>query len=164
MSATFLEDFRNPPQTALTFSVPPGDWARRLVWFVGVSHAVNHFVMLIFPAVLLLVQQEFSLGYARLGILANVALLCYGIGALPAGMLADRLGGERLLVAWLLGGSLACIGIGLSRGQLSLGVGLAALGSFASLHHPAGSGVLVSLRSLRGLDLGQAFGRVGVLG
>jgi MFS family permease len=137
---------------------------RRLVWFVGLSHAINHFVMLIFPAVLLLVQQEFGLGYARLGLLANVALLSYGIGALPAGMLADRLGGERILGVWLLGGSLACLGIGLSKGMLDLGIGLAVLGLFASLHHPAGSSVLVTLRNLRGLDVGRAFGRVGVMG
>jgi MFS transporter, FSR family, fosmidomycin resistance protein len=164
MSPAFPNASRNPAQTALPFAVPPRNGGSRVVWFVGVSHAANHFVMLIFPAVLLLVQREFGLGYARLGILANVALLCYGIGALPAGMLADRLGGERLLVAWLLGGSLACLGIGLSRGPVSLGVGLAVLGLFASLHHPAGSGILVALRNLRDLDVGRAFGRVGVMG
>ena len=79
-------------------------------------------------------------------------------------MLADRLGGERILGVWLLGGSLACVGIGLSKGTLGLGIGLAVLGLFASLHHPAGSGVLVTLRNLRGLDVGRAFGRVGVMG
>jgi MFS family permease len=142
----------------------PSIASQHLVWFVGLSHAINHFVMLIFPAVLLLVQQEFGLGYARLGLLANVALLFYGVAALPAGMLADRLGGERILAVWLLGGSLACVGIGLSKGTLGLGIGLAILGLFASLHHPAGSGVLVALRNLRGLDVGRAFGRVGVMG
>lgn len=164
MCAAFLDDSQIPSQWARASAASPASGGSRLVWFVGFSHAVNHFVMLIFPAVLLLVQQEFSLGYARLGILANVALLCYGIGALPAGMLADRLGGVRLLAVWLLGGSLACIGIGLSRGPVGLGAGLAVLGLFASLHHPAGSGVLVALRNLRGMDVGRAFGRVGVMG
>ena len=40
--------------------------------------------MLIFPAVLLLVQEEFDLGYAGLGILASAAFVCYGLAALPA--------------------------------------------------------------------------------
>jgi sugar phosphate permease len=73
--------------------------------------------------VLLLVQREFALSYVELGILANGGLLCYGLGALPAGMLADRIGGMRVLAIWLLGGSLACIGVGLSTGPWTLGVG-----------------------------------------
>jgi MFS family permease len=120
--------------------------------------------MLIFPAVLLLVQQEFGLGYGRLGFFANIALFCYGAGALPSGMLADRLGGDRILAIWLLGGSLSCIAIACSAGTIGLILGLAALGLFGSLHHPAGSGVLVTLRNVAGLEIGRAFGLSGVLG
>ncbi len=120
--------------------------------------------MLIFPAVLLLVQQEFGLGYASLGVFANVAVLCYGVGALPAGMLADRLGSHRILAIWLVGGSLACLGIGLSTGPVGLVIGLAVLGLFGSLHHPAGSGVLVALRNVGSPEVGRAFGLTGVLG
>jgi MFS family permease len=136
----------------------------RLIWLVGLSHATNHFLMLIFPAVLLLVQAEFELGYAGLGILATASSLCYGLLALPAGMLADRLGGERVLAVWLVGGSLACCGIGLATGPWTLGAGLSVLGLFASLHHPAGSGILVGLRQRLGADVARAFGRTGILG
>jgi len=136
----------------------------RLVWLVGLSHATNHFVMLIFPAVLLLIQAEFGLGYAALGVLASASFFCYGLAALPAGMFADRFGGERVLAVWLLGSSLSCLGIGLSRGPWMLGAGLALLGLFASLHHPAGAGVLVGLRLRLGADVGRAFGRSGILG
>lgn len=136
----------------------------RLVWLVGLSHATNHFVMLIFPAVLLLVQEEFGLGYAGLGVLASGSFLCYGLAALPAGMLADRLGGERVLAVWLFGASLVCVAIGLSSGPWTLGVGLAFLGLFASLHHPAGSAVLVGLGPRLGTTVGRAFGRSGILG
>ena len=137
---------------------------RRLVWLVGLSHATNHFVMLVFPAVLLLVQQEFDLGYAGLGILASAAFLCYGLAALPAGMLADRLGGERVLAVWLLGSGLACLAIGFSTGPWTLGFGLGVLGLFASLHHPAGSGVLVRLRPRLGTNVARAFALSGILG
>jgi MFS family permease len=79
-------------------------------------------------------------------------------------MLADRFGGERVLAAWLLGSSLACLGIGLARDPWTLAIGLAALGLCASLHHPAGSGVLVELRPRLGAQVGRAFGRSGILG
>jgi MFS family permease len=153
-----------PSHAASPLAASPASPVRRVVWLVGLSHFSNHFVMWIFPAVLLLVQQEFNLGYFGVGLLANVALLCYGVGALPAGVLADRLGGERILAVWLLGGGVACIGIGLSSGPVGLAVGLAALGLFGSLHHPAGSGVLVALRNVAGLDVGRAFGLSGLLG
>lgn len=138
--------------------------ARPLIWLIGLSHGTNHFVMLIFPAVLLLVQAEFGLGYGALGVVANAGLLLYGLGALPAGILADRLGGERILAVWLLGGGLSCLVIATAHGPLSLALGLAALGLFASLHHPAGSGLLVALRRVPAVDVGRAFGLVGVLG
>lgn len=136
----------------------------RLVWLVGLSHATNHFVMLVFPAVLLLVQQEFDLGLSALGILASVSFLCYGLAALPAGMLADRFGGARVLAVWLLGSGVACVVVGSSTGPWSLGGGLALLGLFASLHHPAGSGVLVNLRTRLGPKVGRAFALSGILG
>lgn len=138
--------------------------ARRLVWLAGGSHAVNHYTMLIFPAILLLVRQEFGLGYAALGLIANGGLLAYGLGALPAGILADRWGGTRLLAVWLVGGSLSTMAMALATGPVDLALGFAALGLFASLHHPAGSGVLVILRGLPGADMGRAFGLSGLLG
>lgn len=147
-----------PPEPAHSAPV------NRLVWLVGFSHATNHFIMLVFPAVLLLVQKEFDLGLSGLGILASVSFLCYGLAALPAGMLADRFGGERVLAVWLLGAGLVCVAIGFSTGPWSLGAGLALLGLFASLHHPAGSGVLVKLRAQLGPKVGRAFGLSGILG
>jgi MFS family permease len=138
--------------------------ASGLIWLVGLSHATNHLVMLIFPSVLPLVQREFGLTYVELGILANAGLLSYGLGALPAGMLADRIGGTRVLTIWLVGGSLTCAGLGFTREPWTLGLGMMILGFFASLHHPAGSGVLVVLRQVLGANVGRAFGRVGILG
>jgi MFS family permease len=143
---------------------PPSVEPRRLIWLVGLSHAANHFLMLIFPSVLLLIQQEFGLGFTALGVLANVGLLCYGLGALPAGILADRFGGERMLAIWLLGGAASCVLITAASHPLTLALGLAALGLFASLHHPAGSGLLVALRTVPGSNVGRAFGLVGLLG
>jgi MFS family permease len=164
MSAPVVDRTLSRSHTTPALAASPAGPVRRVVWLVGLSHFANHFVMLIFPAVLLLVHEEFNLGYFGLGLLANLALLFYGLGALPAGVLADRLGGERILTVWLLGGSLACLSIGFSSGPVGLAVGLAALGLFASLHHPAGAGALVALRNTAGLDVGRAFGLNGGLG
>jgi MFS family permease len=164
MSSLNLHSTPRAVQPALVAAATSERAARQLVWFVGLSHGINHFVMLIFPAVLLLVQQEFDLGYAALGLIANAGLLCYGAGALPAGVLADRLGGERILVLWLVGGSLACMATALAAGPVSLALGLALVGLFGSLHHPAGSGILVALRTMPAVNMARAFGLSGILG
>jgi MFS family permease len=135
-----------------------------LIRLIGLSHAINHFGMLIFPAVLLLVQREYGIGYSGLGFLASAGLLCYGIGALPAGVLADRFGGERILAVWLFGGSLACLIIARAETPIEIGVGLALLGLASSLHHPAGSAIITSLHRATGLHVGRAFGLIGVMG
>jgi MFS family permease len=155
---------QSPARSRSRATLPDDASLDRLVWLVGLSHATNHFVMLVFPAVLLLVQAEFGLGYAGLGALATINFLCYGLPALPAGILADRFGGARILAVWLIGSSAACAAIGLATGPWTLGIGLALLGCFASLHHPAGSGVLVQLRPGLGATVSRAFGRSGILG
>lgn len=152
------------PAPRPSLGMPSAASIRRLVWLSGLSHAVNHYVMLIFPAVLLLLQREYGLGFAALGLIANLGLFGYGLGALPAGILADRWGGTRLLAVWLVGGSLACALMALSTGPAGLAAGYALLGLFASLHHPAGSGILALVRHVPGQEMGRAFGLSGLLG
>jgi len=42
---------------------------KRITGLMGCSHALSHGFLLIFPAVLLLLQKEFSMDYLELGII-----------------------------------------------------------------------------------------------
>ena len=46
-----------------------------IVALTGCSHALSHGYLLIFPAVLLLLQKEFSIGYLELGVIGNIMTL-----------------------------------------------------------------------------------------
>jgi len=56
----------------------------------GASHLLVHAVMLILPAILLVLKDEFGVGLATLGVVATASQFMFGLGALPAGYLEKK--------------------------------------------------------------------------
>jgi MFS family permease len=110
----------------------------RVVALTCLAHGLTHAYMLIFSAVLPLMLQELSVGIFRLSLVGNLAYFTYGLGALPAGLIADRVGSRRLIAVGLLGIALASLAIGLSPNFLTLGLAMFFFGIFASFYHPSG--------------------------
>lgn len=131
----------------------------REVFLLGLSHALVHGYMLIYPAVLVLIMKEFRVGYFLLGLLGTISNFAFGLGALPAGFLSDRLGARRLIFLYLVGSSLSALLISLSTTFLQLALGLGLLGLFCSLYHPCSLALLSHFQ-----ERGKAFGIVGALG
>ncbi|MDH7499491.1 MAG: MFS transporter, partial [candidate division NC10 bacterium] len=129
------------------------------ILLLGLSHALVHGYMLILPAVLLLLMREFQAGYFLLGILGTISNFAFGLGALPAGFLSDRLGARRLILLYLFGSAFSAILISFSQSILHLAISLGLLGLFCSLYHPCSLALLSHLK-----ERGKAFGIVGALG
>ncbi len=106
------------------------------------SHGLIHVYELSVPALLLLIQAEFGAGDFRMGGVAALYALLFGLGALPAGLLADRIGPKRLLVTCLWGGSLGMLGMALSPSIGWFATSAAAMGLALSIYHPAGTALL----------------------
>jgi len=136
---------------------------KRIVSLMGCSHALNHGFFLIYPAVLLLLQKEFSIDYLSLGLIGNIMNLTYGLGALPGGMIYNRLGPKRLYILCFLGLSLASIGVGISSNLLHFAVGLAFLGAAGSIYHPLANALITGKVREYGKALG-IHGSAGNLG
>jgi MFS family permease len=117
--------------------------------------------MSLLPAVLLVITGELAMSYTTLGIIANVGYFVYGLGAFPAGFLADRIGSKRLLTVGVGGMAVSAILVGLSRGVVAFAVTYTLLGMFASIHHPAGLSLIARRVESR---KGKALGIHGVLG
>jgi len=139
---------------------------KRIVHFTGFAHAATHYVELIYPtlAVGLVAQTpgvdsiEEALSWSFGG------YLLFGLGALPAGMAADRLGGRRVILAGLaVAGVSTCLAAASSPGW-SLALALCGIGLGASLYHPAGTGLLSRAVAARGRALGinGIYGNVGI--
>jgi MFS family permease len=133
---------------------------RRLIYLTGMAHFLSHGYTLILPAIILLLIKEFDVGYFVIGVLANICGFFYGLGALPAGFLADRLGSRRILALSFLGSAFSCIFVAFSYSFTGLAVSLGLLGLFGSLYHPAG----LSLISKSVREVGRSLGYHGMAG
>ncbi len=102
------------------------------------SHALSHGLVLVFPAVLVALREEFGASFTTLGTVATVSTMLYGLGALPGGLLVDRLGAPLLLRVFAGLSVLFCLGAAVAPGIWWLALMLGLLGAAGALYHPSG--------------------------
>ena len=136
---------------------------KKILLFTVAGHALDHLSELSFPAVALLVSQEFFAGqenYERIGLAATVMAFAFGLANLPSGRLVDRIGSRLVMLLYLLGTGAALILTGLAPTFPLLLVALGLLGLMSGLYHPSGN----TLLSLGVREQGRAMGIHGVGG
>ena len=85
------------------YSIPVGEdlneqaGQRSLTISISLAHAVVHCIELTYAALLLRIGVQFGVDKLALGFIANAFALAFGVGALPSGVLVDRLGSPRVL-------------------------------------------------------------------
>jgi MFS family permease len=133
---------------------------RNVLILTGAGHFSTHFFELMFPtlAVALAIQTRLPLdevlGWSFLG------YLLFGLGALPAGLLADRIGSRHLLIAAMFGLGVSALAASEAPNGRALSFCLAAMGACASIYHPVGMSLIAHGVARRG----RAFGINGVFG
>lgn len=134
----------------------------RLVILVSCAHAMVHTFEHALPAVEQMIGADFGVGREETGALGTVWRLPFGLAAMLAGWLADRYGAKRLLIVYLLG----CVGTAaLAAWAPSLVIlfgAMFAMGSFASIYHPAGLSLIS--RETTAENRGAALGWHGIFG
>jgi MFS family permease len=128
--------------------------SRRTITFVNIAHALDHFVLLIYPTAVIAIAAERHLSYASLIGLSTGAFVAFGLFSLPMGWIADRLGRRNLLAIFFGGCGIACLGLSTANSSVMFGLWLFMLGVFSAIYHPIGSTMLVSHTSQLGRDLG----------
>ena len=63
---------------------------RRIIVFLNFAHAIDHFVLLIFPTIVIGLEVVFHRPYAEMISLSTAMFVAFGLFSLPAGWLADR--------------------------------------------------------------------------
>lgn len=136
---------------------------RALVLSVSGAHALVHAIELAYAALLLRIEAEFGTDLLLLGVLANVAAFAFGLGALPAGLLVDKLGSVRVLQLALGGAAVGAMLVAASPSEIVLGFTLAVMGVLTGLYHPAGFALLArTRRRARNVGLHGVVGNLGV--
>jgi len=123
---------------------------RRSIAFLNWAHALDHFVLLIYPTVVIGLEVVYQRPYAELIALSTAAFVAFGVFSLPAGWLADRWSRRNMMAVFYIGCGVSLAGIALSPNLLVLAVAMFALGVFAAIYHPVGMPMLLEASQAQG--------------
>jgi len=138
---------------------------RRLaVGFMNLAHGLDHFVILIYPTVVIELQVAYGESYATLIALATASFVAFGLFSLPAGWLGDRWSRRDMMVGFYVGCGLSLVAAAFAPSLIWLGVALFALGMFAAIYHPVGTAMILDNATLRGrtMAFNGVCGNIGV--
>lgn len=132
----------------------PETLSKRTLLFVNAAHALDHFVLLIYPTAVIAIAAQTNLSYAELIGLATGAFVAFGLCSLPMGWLSDRFGRRNMLAVFFIGYGLSCLGVASADRPVAFAGWLLVLGVASAIYHPVGSTMLVSHARQLGRDLG----------
>ncbi len=147
--------------------VPSGGFSareKRILWITCPSHFLAHFFILVFPAVTMPLVRDLGMPIETVVRLSFFMYVCYGLFALPVGLIVDRWQARGMLVA---GNVLMGVGLllaGLAGSASAMPAALALVGVGASVYHPAGLALISRTIERRGAALGVngVFGNLGI--
>lgn len=132
----------------------PETLSKRTLLFVNAAHALDHFVLLIYPTAVIAIAAQTNLSYAELIGLATGAFVAFGLCSLPMGWLSDKFGRRNMLAVFFIGYGLSCLGVASADRPAAFAGWLLVLGVASAIYHPVGSTMLVSHARQLGRDLG----------
>jgi MFS family permease len=140
------------------------DGSRRQLGFINAAHFVDHYVLLIFPTVVIGLETELSRSYSELIALSTACFVAFGLFSLPWGWIGDHWSRRKLMAVFFFGCAASLAAAAAAPNMIWLAVALLALGVFAAIYHPVGIPVLISNARDRGRDLATngVFGNLGV--
>ncbi|MEL0114102.1 MAG: MFS transporter, partial [Rickettsiales bacterium] len=133
-------------------------------FFLNVGHFMDHLFVLIFATAVIKLAVDWNLSYQDLLPYAAPGMVAFGIGAIPAGWVADKWNRQGMMQIFFVGIGLASIGCSFATTPIEMAVGLFAIGCFAAIYHPVGIAMVVQGRAKTGmpLALNGVFGNLGV--
>ena len=133
---------------------------RAIVGLVALAHAMVHTYELSIPILIPLWLAAFPVDSATIGAVVAVGYALFGLGALPGGILSDRVGSRRLIAGCLFGMAASFLLLAAAPSILVVGLALVCWGAAASVYHPSG----LSLISTGVEARGNAFAYHGIAG
>jgi MFS family permease len=137
---------------------------KRVMAITCPAHFFCHFFILVFPAVTIPIMDTLGMALEDVVRLSFLMYLCFGVFALPVGMVVDHWQAKGMLVIgmFLMGIGLTTAGFFPSPRLMWAALGLVGIG--ASVYHPAGLALISRTVRARGYALGfnGVFGNLGI--
>ena len=149
----------------MSASVPTDDSARRrAIGFLNLAHFLDHYVILIFPTVVIGLEAVYGRPYGELLVLSTAAFTAFGVFAIPSGWLADKWSRRNMIAVYFFGTGACCILVGISSSFETLAIALFGVGVFGAIYHPVGTPMLVDTAVQRGrtMAFNGICGNIGV--
>ncbi|HEY1934143.1 MAG TPA: MFS transporter [Acetobacteraceae bacterium] len=142
--------------------------ATRQIAFINTAHTFTHYSLLVLPTAVLAMAApggRFGDAYGPILALATGMFVLYGLGSLPQGWIAQRVGRKALLCCFFLGTGASLAACAFASSPVALAATLGATGMFAAIYHPIGTAMLVDAageRPGRAIGINGVFGNLGV--
>lgn len=134
-------------------------------FFLNLGHFLDHlFVLIIATVAALGLAAEWGTTWDALIPYATPCFVAFGLGAIPAGWLADKWSRPGMMILFFVGIGLASILAGFTSNKWELMAALLLMGLFASIYHPVGIAMVVHGREKTGVALAVngVWGNLGV--
>jgi MFS family permease len=137
---------------------------RRSIGFLNWAHFLDHYVILIFPTVVIGLEAVYGRSYGDLLMLSTAAFTAFGLFALPSGWLADKWSRRNMIAVYYLGTGVCCALVAASDSFETLAIALFGVGLFAAIYHPVGTPMIVDAAVQRGrtMAFNGICGNIGV--
>jgi MFS family permease len=146
-----------------TYGYPESELNREEKKILSITASSHHLVHLyegVLPPLIPILLTEFGTDYFHLGMVVTIFSYAFGLGALPAGYLADRIGSKELIVFYLFGAGMASVLVLPIESLVAYAVIMGCIGLFCSLYHPAANALISHVFQQKG----KAFAVNGIAG
>ena len=140
------------------------DDKRSQLRFINIAHFIDHYVLLIFPTVVIGLEKTLARSYAELIALSTACFVAFGLFSLPWGWLADHWSRRKIMAIFFFGCAISMAAAAAAPNVYWLAGALLLLGIFAAIYHPVGIPMLVTNAKDRGRDFATngVWGNFGV--
>ena len=132
--------------------------------FLNLGHFLDHYVLLIFPTAVLVIEHEWQMSYGEALALSSPMFIAFALATLPAGWLGDRWSRSHMMSLFFIGCGTCCLAAAAAPGPVGLSVALTGLGVFAAIYHPVGIAMVTEEGTRRGhaLAVNGVWGNMGL--
>lgn len=111
---------------------------KSVLLFTALAHSLDHSYIVVFSIVMPLIMVEFNMSYSEIGLIGSLIAFLFGLNAIPAGFLSDRIGSRKIAALSILLCSIAAALVSIAWNRITLALFFIIMGIGAGLYHPSG--------------------------